>query len=151
VTNLRVLSKSWSRFSVVLTRNWSLLEHFERVNKLEKREAALEAAEHLVESMDDMTDALKRVTVRQRVLQAVLAIVAVTLMSVMYFNYTGAVSRCESGNDLRAEIETKFIAMADVLERGGVGESSPEGRELILLLSADIDPRPCSEINWLGR
>lgn len=121
------------------------------MSNLEKREAALEAADHLSESLDGFTRTIESVTTRQRVLQAVLAVVVVTLLSVMYFNYDGAVSRCKTGNELREQIDTKFGSVAEALEATAEGPISPQDRAFLDLLSDELEPRDCSDINLLGR
>lgn len=122
----------------------------QRTTGLETRTSALEAAKSLVESLDENTDALNRVRKKYRLTMALLALVALTLFTAAKFNYDGHVRRCETSNELRAEVEVKFHTIADSLERNGV-RNQPGGDELIEILYTDIEPNDCSDIDWLGR
>lgn len=112
--------------------------------------AVLEAAEHLSESLDANTDALDRVKIRYRITLVSLIIVAVTLALSIKFNYDGTVNRCEGGNELRREIDTKFESIAESLIENGAGKR-PEEVKILATISQDLEQRDCSNINWLGR
>lgn len=109
-----------------------------------------EAAEQLARSLDKNTAALGRIQRRYRLVVALIATVALTLGVAIKFNYDGNVARCESGNELREDIDAKWDAITDFLEERGSGEG-PDGERFLMLLSQDLEKRDCSAINWLGR
>lgn len=142
-------------------RNWKATNNHERVSNLQTREAALKAADHLAEALEENTKAMAestsamaaledRVTRRTRFVVVVLVAVVLTMGLVVKFNYDGNVRRCESGNELREEIDSRFQSVADSLIEAGVG-GTPEEDALLIILSADLDPRDCSGINFLGQ
>lgn len=135
-------------------RNWKTTNNHERVSNLQTREAALKAADHLAEALEENTAAMaaleSRVTRRTRFVVGVLVAVVLTMGLVVKFNYDGNVRRCESGNELREEIDSRFQSVADSLIEAGVG-GTPEEDALLIILSADLEPRDCSGINFLGQ
>ncbi len=116
----------------------------------EYRRTPQESADNLADRLDVNTAALNRVTRRYRLTMVLLAVMAVTLLTVVKFNYDGAVARCGTGNELRAEISEKFDGISEILDVAGVGDS-PEGQDLLMLLSEDLNLRDCGDINWLGQ
>lgn len=122
-----------------------------RTTDLERRTTALEAAESLSHSLDDNTEALNRVRRRYRLTMVLLALVAGTLFSVIKVNYDGEVKRCQAGNELRVEIDDKWDAISTFLEANATDGITEAEREFLGLLEENLEPRDCSEINWLGR
>lgn len=109
-----------------------------------------QSADNLSRSLDENTAALGRVQKRYRLVVALIVAVALTLGIAIKFNYDGNVQRCESGNELRADIDYKFDSITEYLETLGVGDE-PDEVAFLELLSGDLEQRDCSEINWLGR
>lgn len=121
------------------------------MSKLQTREAAMAAADHLAEAVEENTEALDRVRKKYRVTLAFLAVVALTLAMTIKFNYDGNVSRCESGNELRSEIDTKFQSISTGLRIAVGPDLTTAEEEFLDLLDDQLPPRDCSDINWLGR
>lgn len=103
------------------------------------------------------TDALRGVQTRlnkvqtrsQRTLKLLVAIVLL-IGGVLKVNYDGIVDRCDSGNELRSQIDEKFQGLGDAAAAAGFG-SSPEEQEILVEIEQDLTPRDCEGINWLGR
>lgn len=109
-----------------------------------------ESAEYLANSLNTNTAALNKVRKRYRLTLALIAIVVVTLLAVVKFNYDGEVSRCNVGNDLRVEQNAKWDSIIEFLEANGTGDT-PEEQEFLAILDKDLVLRNCSDINLLGR
>jgi hypothetical protein len=78
----------------------------------------------------------------------------VTLALVVKFNYDGTVSRCETSNEIREEIDGKWQAITDFLIASNSGPDdplTPPEAEFAALLSDDLTRVDCSDINWLGQ
>lgn len=120
------------------------------MSNLQTREAAFEAADHLTEALEQNTRALDRVRRKYRLTLALLAAVALTLALVIKFNHDSNVNRCESGNELRAEIDIKFQSISEALEITIDGELSQAEQDFIDLLADELPPRDCSNIGWIG-
>lgn len=108
-----------------------------------------ESADRLANALNGFTGALNKV--KRRSLYTLLSVVvlALSLVVALKFNYDGNVGRCESGNDLRIELNEKFQNLANILIATGVGDT-PEGQEVITIFEGDFVTRDCSNINWLG-
>jgi len=124
--------------------------HRERVSDLEKRDAALAAANQLHEDLEDFNDSVERLTRRQRWMIAVIVVLVLTLSAVIKVNYDGNVSRCNTGNELRIQIDEKFGSVADALEATQT-DLSESDIAFLELLNEDLEPRDCGDINWLGQ
>lgn len=111
-----------------------------------------ESAEFLADSLNNNTTALNRVRNRNRIVMALVALVAVALLVVVKFNYDGNVSRCESGNELRTEENAKWDSVAAFLQPAMAANGLDEEEEsFLILLSTDLELRDCSDVNWLGQ
>lgn len=110
-----------------------------------------EAAERLANSLDDNTDALNGVRRRYRLTLALIVAVALTVVVAVKFNHDGNISRCESGNELREEIDNKWDAISTYLSDDlGVGDT-PNEQVFLDLLSQDFDKQDCSDTKWFGQ
>jgi hypothetical protein len=118
---------------------------------VQTREAALAAADHLSVALEENTSALKSVKRRYRLTLALLAIVALTLFVAIKVNYDATVDRCESGNELRADIDEKFAGTSTALRITIGGDPNELEEQFLDLLDDELPPRDCSDINWLGQ
>jgi hypothetical protein len=109
-----------------------------------------ESAEHLAEALDNNTTALNKVKNRYRWMLAYIVIASLVVGMAFKFNYDSNVDRCEAGNELRVELNEKFQKLSIPLIAAGVGDTT-SGRELLITLEEDLEPRDCTDINWLGR
>lgn len=109
-----------------------------------------ESADHLADALDENTTALNRLKRRYRLTLLFIAALFMAFGFTLKFNYDGNVGRCQTGNELRAEINEKFQKLTVPLDAGGVGDT-PQGQELLITLREDLTPNDCSSINWLGR
>jgi hypothetical protein len=105
-------------------------------------------ADRLTAALRENTDALRHVKNRYRWSLVLSAFLAFTLAVVILFNYQGNVNRCESGNDLRGEIDDKLQSLGDFLTP--LVNDNPANQEFIALLTEDFPRRDCSDVSWLG-
>lgn len=108
------------------------------------------AADHLAEAVEENTEALNRVRRRYWLTFVAVALVAVTLMFSIKVNYDGNISRCETGNQLRQEIDAKFDRVAEALEKLTEGEITQNEREFFSILESNLEPRDCSATSLFG-
>lgn len=105
-----------------------------------------QSVDDLTVAVGDNTRALNRVKRRYRYLVAALLVVGMMFK----FNYDGIVSRCNTGNELRAQIDEKFESVAEGIVDTGIA-ITPEVQQVIDDLQAPLVPRQCDDIDWLGR
>lgn len=145
-TNGRTPQESEERLSDSLDGNTTAMDRADANHK-----TAQESAERLATSLDNNTTALSRLRKRYRLLLVLIAVVALSLAAVVRVNYDVTVRQCRTGNELRFEENEKWQSISEFLENFA-GENITEGEQAFVdLLAADLEPRDCSDINWLGK
>jgi hypothetical protein len=105
-------------------------------------------ADRLVEALHENTDALHSVKRRYRWTLALTALLALTLVYVLYSNHEANVETCESSNEIRADIDEKFGSIGGFL-RTAINDT-PENREFIIIVTTNLPARDCSDISWIN-
>lgn len=113
----------------------------------EKKRSPQETADILSRALKENTSALNSLRKRYR------WFVFVFIMSVGALGYTAwsdhveEIQRCESGNELRHDIDVKFQSISDALSQFVV-DPDENIQEFLELLGSPLPPRDCSDIGW---
>lgn len=104
-------------------------------------------ADRLVDALNQNTHALKSVKRRYRWSLFMTALLALTLVFVVYSNHESDIDSCRNNNAVRSDIDNKFGSIADFLDEAI--SDTPENREFIQIVRSNLQRRNCSDIGWI--
>lgn len=109
-------------------------------------------AREMTDALVDNTKALNRVSNRSRNNLIVLLVVVLVFGYGFYAKHNTEVRSCNSGNEVRAQINDKFASIADLIEQQTLAikdSISDNTQEFLILLNKNFPVRDCGDIGWL--